>query len=36
VIFAVNKVREHMQQQENWFEQVRELTTRVRQQAARL
>ncbi|MGH2807956.1 MAG: chromosomal replication initiator protein DnaA [Actinomycetota bacterium] len=36
VIFAVNKVREHMQEQENWFEQVRELTTRVRQQAARL
>ena len=36
VIFAVNKVREHMQEQENCFEQVRELTTRIRQQAARL
>ena len=35
VIFAVNKVRQHMQQRESWYEQVRELTTRIRQQAAR-
>ncbi|MDP9067699.1 MAG: chromosomal replication initiator protein DnaA [Actinomycetota bacterium] len=35
VVFAVNKVRQHMQERESWFEQVRELTTRIRQQAAR-
>ena len=35
VVFAVNKVRQHMQERESWFEQVRELTTRVRQQASR-
>ena len=35
VIFAVNKVRQHMQERESWYEQVRELTTRIRQQAAR-
>ncbi|MFP5351496.1 MAG: chromosomal replication initiator protein DnaA [Actinomycetota bacterium] len=35
VVFAVNKVRQHMQERETWFEQVRELTTRIRQQAAR-
>ncbi len=35
VVFAVNKVRQHMQERESWYEQVRELTTRIRQQAAR-
>ena len=35
VIFAVNKVKQHMKERETWFEQVRELTTRIRQQAAR-
>ena len=35
VVFAVNKVRQHMQERESWFEQVRELTTRIRQQASR-
>ena len=36
VVFAVNKVRQHMQERESWYEQVRELTTRIRQQAARV
>ena len=36
VIFAVNKVKQHMQERESWYEQVRELTTRIRQQAARV
>ncbi len=35
VIFAVNKVRQQMQERESSFEQVRELTTRIRQQAMR-
>jgi len=35
VIFAVNKVRQQMQERESSFEQVRELTTRIRQQATR-
>ena len=35
VIFAVNKVRQQLQERESSFEQVRELTTRIRQQAAR-
>ena len=35
VIFAVNKVRQQMQERESCFEQVRELTTRIRQQATR-
>jgi chromosomal replication initiator protein len=35
VIYANNKVRELMQKSESSFEQVRELTTRIRQQAAR-
>jgi chromosomal replication initiator protein len=35
VIFAVNKIRQQMQERESCFEQVRELTTRIRQQAAR-
>jgi chromosomal replication initiator protein len=36
VIFAVNKVKQHMQERESWYEQVRELTSRIRQQAARV
>jgi chromosomal replication initiator protein len=36
VVFAVNKVRKHMQERETWYEQVHELTTRVRQQAGRM
>lgn len=36
VIFAVNKVKQHMQERESWYEQVRELTTRIRQQAAQV
>jgi chromosomal replication initiator protein len=35
VIYANNKVRELMQKHESSFEQVRELTSRIRQQAAR-
>ena len=35
VIYATNKVRELMQKSESSFEQVRELTTRIRQQATR-
>jgi chromosomal replication initiator protein len=35
VVFAVNKVRQQMQQRESSYEQVRELTSRVRQQATR-
>jgi chromosomal replication initiator protein len=35
VIYANNKVRELMQERQSCFEQVRELTTRIRQQAAR-
>jgi chromosomal replication initiator protein len=35
VIFAVNKIRQQMQERESSFEQVRELTTRIRQQAMR-
>ena len=35
VIFAVNKVRQQMQERESSYEQVRELTTRIRQQAMR-
>ncbi|HEX2234979.1 MAG TPA: chromosomal replication initiator protein DnaA [Actinomycetota bacterium] len=35
VIYATNKVREQLQQSENVYEQVRELTTRIRQRAAR-
>jgi chromosomal replication initiator protein len=35
VVFAVNKVRQQMQQRESSYEQVRELTTRIRQQATR-
>ena len=35
VIFAVNKVRQLMKERETIFEQVRELTSRIRQQAAR-
>jgi chromosomal replication initiator protein len=35
VVFAVNKVRKHMQERESWYEQVHELTTRIRQQAGR-
>ncbi|HEU4480640.1 MAG TPA: chromosomal replication initiator protein DnaA [Actinomycetota bacterium] len=35
VIYANNKVRELMQERQNCYEQVRELTTRIRQQAAR-
>jgi chromosomal replication initiator protein len=35
VVFAVNKVRQQMQQRESCYEQVRELTTRIRQQATR-
>jgi chromosomal replication initiator protein len=35
VVFAVNKVRQQMQQRESCYEQVRELTSRVRQQATR-
>ncbi|MGH2754996.1 MAG: chromosomal replication initiator protein DnaA [Actinomycetota bacterium] len=35
VIYANNKVRELMQERQSCYEQVRELTTRIRQQAAR-
>jgi chromosomal replication initiator protein len=35
VVHATNKVRSQMQQTESYYEQVRELTTRVRQRAAR-
>lgn len=35
VIYAMNKVRELMQERQSTYEQVRELTTRIRQQAAR-
>jgi chromosomal replication initiator protein len=35
VIYANNKVREMMQERQITFEQVRELTERIRQQAAR-
>ncbi len=35
VVFAVNKVKHQMKQRESWYEQVRELTTRIRQQASR-
>jgi chromosomal replication initiator protein len=35
VVFAVNKVKHQMKERETWYEQVRELTTRIRQQAAR-
>jgi chromosomal replication initiator protein len=35
VVFAVNKVKTHMQEKESWYEQVHELTTRIRQQAGR-
>ena len=35
VVFAVNKVKTQMKERESWYEQVRELTTRIRQQAAR-
>jgi chromosomal replication initiator protein len=35
VIYATNKVREQLQRSENVYEQVRELTTRIRQRAAR-
>jgi chromosomal replication initiator protein len=35
VIYATNKVKELMQQRQNSYEQVHELTTRIRQQAAR-
>lgn len=35
VIYANNKVREMMQERQSSYEQVRELTTRIRQQAAR-
>jgi chromosomal replication initiator protein len=35
VVFAVNKVKTQMKERETWYEQVRELTTRIRQQAAR-
>ena len=35
VVFAVNKVKVQMKERESWYEQVRELTTRIRQQASR-
>jgi chromosomal replication initiator protein len=35
VVFAVNKVKTQMKERETWYEQVRELTTRIRQQASR-
>ncbi|HZK50386.1 MAG TPA: helix-turn-helix domain-containing protein, partial [Actinomycetota bacterium] len=35
VLHANNKIRTQMQERESSFEQVRELTTRVRQRAAR-
>ena len=35
VVHATNKVRHQMQQTESYFEQVRELTTRIRERAAR-
>lgn len=35
VIYATNKIKEMMQERQSTFEQVRELTTRIRQQAAR-
>ncbi|MFP5297968.1 MAG: chromosomal replication initiator protein DnaA [Actinomycetota bacterium] len=35
VIYATNKVKELMQERQSTYEQVRELTTRIRQQAAR-
>jgi chromosomal replication initiator protein len=35
VLYATNKVRQQMQQRQSCFEQVRELTERIRQQAAR-
>ena len=35
VVFAVNKVKHQMKERETWYEQVRELTTRIRQQATR-
>jgi chromosomal replication initiator protein len=35
VLHANNKIRRQMQERQNCFEQVRELTTRVRQRAAR-
>ncbi len=35
VVFAVNKVKHQMKERETWYEQVRELTARIRQQANR-
>ena len=35
VVFAYKKVRQQIQEREDWYEQVRELTARIRQHAAR-